>query len=76
MVVKRVRNLVQKKYLNVLGKDQKLVMPATQTRPRPPGLNDYVEEVKKENLGVICHFDGKIMPVWCASKPLGGEVLR
>ena len=21
------------------------------------GLNDYVEEVKKENLGVVCHFD-------------------
>ena len=25
------------------------------------GLNDYMEEVKKEKLGVVCHFDGKIM---------------
>ena len=106
MEAKRVRNLVQKKYLNALGKDQKLVMPATQTMIQiglrlaslrtfsmkscqtevilaamltsagvdleqinmsrsschrrlvetsetvgDEGLTDYVEEVKKENLG-------------------------
>ena len=25
------------------------------------GLNDYIEEVQKKSLGVVCHFDGKIM---------------